>query len=271
MRKHVRIVVICLAGCVLTACVSKRQYVNREAELTQQLRDVEQQRDQSQTALRKLRQQFEALEAELTEQWQQERQQRHSAELRLQDAAQHYAQSQADLAALQSQYKAMQTNVKKNQTLLGLQRNMEQALKKELANQSVTIEALQGQLKVTLVDKILFRTGSAEIREQGRATLRQVAAAVRQEEDHLIRVEGHTDNVPIGPELQRTFPTNWELSTARATSVVRFLQEQGDIAPERLSASGYGSYRPVASNETEEERRQNRRIEILLVPASRRP
>jgi chemotaxis protein MotB len=79
-------------------------------------------------------------------------------------------------------------------------------------------------------------------------------------------VEGHTDNVPIGPDLVHIFPTNWELSVARAVAVVRFLQEKGGIQPKRLSARGYSYYRPVAPNESEEGRRQNRRIEIILIP-----
>ena len=79
-------------------------------------------------------------------------------------------------------------------------------------------------------------------------------------------MEGHTDNVPLGAALQARYPSNWELSTARATAVVRFLSEEAGLTPEMLAASGYGSYRPVAPNDTEEGRSQNRRIEIILVP-----
>jgi chemotaxis protein MotB len=79
-------------------------------------------------------------------------------------------------------------------------------------------------------------------------------------------VEGHTDNKPLGPTLKERFPSNWELSTARAAAVVRFLQEEGLLQPERLSARGYSFYRPLATNDTEEGRHQNRRIEIILGP-----
>jgi chemotaxis protein MotB len=82
----------------------------------------------------------------------------------------------------------------------------------------------------------------------------------------IIRVEGHTDNVPIHSRLQAQYPSNWELSAARATNVVRFLQDQAGIAPERLQAIGMAEYRPVASNKTPAGRGQNRRIEITLVP-----
>jgi len=84
--------------------------------------------------------------------------------------------------------------------------------------------------------------------------------------DKIIRVEGHTDNVPIHPRLQKQFPTNWELSTTRATNVVRFLQEEVGIEGLRLQAVGMAEYRPVASNATSAGRSQNRRIEIALLP-----
>jgi chemotaxis protein MotB len=89
--------------------------------------------------------------------------------------------------------------------------------------------------------------------------------------DRAINVEGHTDDVPIGPELARRYPTNWELSAARATNVARYLQEKIGIDPSLLSATGYGEYHPVASNEDEEGRTRNRRIEIVLVPTEIMP
>ena len=95
--------------------------------------------------------------------------------------------------------------------------------------------------------------------------LDRVAEILRKITDRQIKVEGHTDNVPIGPAIIDRFPTNWELSTARATTVVRHLQERG-LDSKLLSAEGYSEYRPVASNETEEGRAKNRRIEIVLIP-----
>ena len=85
-------------------------------------------------------------------------------------------------------------------------------------------------------------------------------------QNKIIRVEGHTDNVPITRRLQKQFPTNWELSTARAVNVVRFLQEKVGIEAERIQIIGMSEYHPVASNETPDGRSQNRRIEIALLP-----
>lgn len=143
---------------------------------------------------------------------------------------------------------------------------IEASLKEELSAQAVRIEEMEGKLKVTFVDKILFDTGSVLIHPRGRKALLHIAGSLKEDPSQAVVVEGHTDKVPIGIALRRIYPTNWELSTARASAVVRFLQEEGGLDPERLSASGYSYYRPLGSNETEEGRRENRRIEIILMP-----
>ncbi|HTN54165.1 MAG TPA: OmpA family protein, partial [Anaeromyxobacter sp.] len=116
---------------------------------------------------------------------------------------------------------------------------------------------------VKLKDRILFASGSATIGREGRQALHAVADALRNVQGRTIRVEGHTDNVPTAGGA---FPTNWELSSARALAVVRYLQEAG-LDPTRLAAAGYGEFQPVASNDTPEGRSQNRRIEIVLAAA----
>jgi chemotaxis protein MotB len=104
------------------------------------------------------------------------------------------------------------------------------------------------------------------VKPEGRAVLDRVAEILVKVEGKQIRIEGHTDDVPIGPGLMDRFPTNWELSTARATTVVRYLTEQGGLEAVKLSAAGYSQYRPVASNETPEGKARNRRIAIVLIP-----
>ncbi len=140
-------------------------------------------------------------------------------------------------------------------------------LENEIERGEITISELQGKLTVNMVERILFDSGKADIKEKGLEVLTRVGRILAEATDRDIRVEGHTDNVPISPRLQEKFPTNWELSTARATNVVHFLQNNSKIAPERLISCGYGPYRPVNSNETAEGRAQNRRIQIVLVPA----
>ena len=143
---------------------------------------------------------------------------------------------------------------------------IESSLKEQIENQEIKLEEIEGKLKVTLVDKILFDTGKVEIAKRGKEVLLQLADTLRENKDQNIVVEGHTDDVPIGLGLIEKYPTNWELSAVRAVGVVRFLQEKGWLEPERLTASGYSYYKPVASNDTAAGRRQNRRIEIILVP-----
>jgi chemotaxis protein MotB len=150
------------------------------------------------------------------------------------------------------------------QLLDDTKKTIETSLKDQIAAQEVEVVEEADKLKVIFVDKILFDSGSVEINARGRESLRVMADALKNSQDQEILVEGHTDNVPLSAALKKRFPSNWELSTARAAAVVRFLQEEAGIKPERLSARGYSFYRPVAPNTTEEGRRQNRRIEIIL-------
>lgn len=136
----------------------------------------------------------------------------------------------------------------------------------EIKRGEVTISELQGQLTVNMVDRILFDSGKADIKPGGLEVLRRVGGILKGAADKNIQVEGHTDNVPISPRLKDIFPSNWELSTARATNVLRFLQDSAGIDGSRLSATGFGQYRPQADNDTPEGRAQNRRIQIVLVP-----
>jgi chemotaxis protein MotB len=144
-------------------------------------------------------------------------------------------------------------------------REIESSLKEQIAQKDIKLEEVEGKLKVTFVDKILFDSGSVMIKPKGQVVLLKLADSFRENKDQNIAVEGHTDDVQIGAALLDRFPTNWELSAARATAVVRFFQEKGNIAPERLTASGFSYYRPVATNATPDGRKQNRRIEIILV------
>ncbi len=138
-------------------------------------------------------------------------------------------------------------------------------MNEEIKKGEITITQLKDKLSVNMVEKILFDSGSAEIKKDGKKVIDRVAEILLKVTDKQIRVEGYTDNVPISSRLASKFPTNWELSTARATTVARYLQDKG-IDPKLLSAAGYSEYRPVASNDTEEGRSKNRRIEISLIP-----
>jgi len=151
---------------------------------------------------------------------------------------------------------------KATQTYQDLQKKLE----KEIQEGQVQIKEMKDRLTMTMVDKIIFPSGSAVISKEGKKVLDKVVSILKDVKDKRIQIEGHTDNVKIVSELKNRFPTNWELSTARATEVVRYLQEKGGLSPNLLSATGYGEYQPVAPNDSDEGRHKNRRIEIVLLP-----
>ena len=141
-------------------------------------------------------------------------------------------------------------------------------LSQEVDKGHLQIKQYRNMLTVDVADKIFFDSGSAEIKETGMIVLKKVGEALALYPDKIIRVVGHTDNVPLTKLAQTVFATNWELSVARATTVVRFLQDECGIAPERMVAAGRGPYQPVAPNKTEAGRQKNRRIEIILLDRS---
>ena len=140
----------------------------------------------------------------------------------------------------------------------------------EITRGEITISDLQGKLNVNMVERILFDSGKADIKPAGLEVLKRVGDILNSVSDKGIQVEGHTDNVPISSRLAQTFPSNWELSAARAINVVHFLQEKVGIPSEKLSACGFSEFRPIADNATSEGRAQNRRIQIVLVPIEER-
>ena len=140
---------------------------------------------------------------------------------------------------------------------------LNQQLKAEIAADQVQIRRLGDRLVVTFVDEILFTAGSAEMHASGRNAVDKAVPTLRSLTGHWISVQGYTDSEPIGPALRGRYPTNWDLSAARAVDVVRYLQAQG-VNPGNLVAEGYAEFQPVASNTTPQGRAKNRRIDVVL-------
>ncbi|HIE25926.1 TPA: chemotaxis protein MotB [Candidatus Poribacteria bacterium] len=146
-------------------------------------------------------------------------------------------------------------------------KELQDSLQREIEAKEITITQLKGKLTVNLMDKILFDSGKAVIKSDGKRVLDKISRLLLNKyPDRQIRVEGHTDNVPIIGALQSRFPTNWELSAARAIAAVRYLQEKNGVDPTRLAAVGFGQYHPIDTNDTSEGKARNRRIEIVLLP-----
>ncbi len=153
-------------------------------------------------------------------------------------------------------------------SMLQQQQALETSLRSEIAADQVKIDQLQNGIRVRMSDALLYRSASVELHPSGVAALDKAAAQLSQMagQGMQIDVSGNTDNVPIGAGLAERYPTNWELAGARASIVVRHLQNKG-VDPSQLEAVSNGQYHPVASNDTAEGRAQNRRTDIIVRPA----
>ena len=173
-------------------------------------------------------------------------------------------QEQSQLAAtLEQERLAKEEEIAR---LTRTQEALSKSLQDEISKGNITIQQVRDRLTINMVDRVLFDSGQAQVKPAGMKVLKQVGDVLNQISDKQIRIEGHTDNVPISSKLQDRFKTNWELSTARATTVVRYLIDQGGVDRQYLSAVGYADTHPLASNDSEEGRSSNRRIEIVLYP-----
>jgi len=238
----------CVFIFLLSACVSKGKYVELETDLVETRNRAE----LGDKNLHSLQEKYEAMEANFRD--------LEGKNFKLANKIENVSQE------LKKEKTVIQEKDTKIVALEETRRKIEIGLKDQIASQVIKLEEMEGKLKVTFVDKILFNSGSVQINPRGQELLLEFAESFRENGSQNIVVEGHTDDVSVGAALKRRFPSNWELSTARAASVARFFQEQAGLEPVRLAATGYSYFQPVALNDSEEGRSQNRRIEIILVP-----
>ena len=262
MPSRILLIISCSIVVVLSACFLKSQGPTLEAQL-------EDSRIQASQAERRLQEMSAKLEDS------QEARNKCNQDLKDLQVQQTYLKK-INLQ-LSKNLKILKLELKKKKSVIELQGNViqllddtkktiETSLKDQIAAQEVEVIEAENKLKVIFVDKILFDSGNADINPRGQELLRVLAMSLAENKNHNIVIEGHTDNVPLSAYLMKRFPSNWELSTARASAVAHFFEEKGEIDPQRLSACGYSYHRPVAANDTTEGRRQNRRIEIVLGP-----
>lgn len=213
------------------------------------------------------------------------------SEKKLQTVSDQYRQAQEDIERLKSE------NSQLNQTIAGLAdklsnmeeqisteqnklKNQEEHIKQvkvtyenlltelddEITKKEAALQQIEKGLRITFVDEILFNFGKTKISAEGQQKLLKVANTLSKINNKKIRIQGHTDDIPIAMEYRYKYPSNWELSAARAAAVVRFFIEQGDIKGENMEAVGHAYYQPIATNKTPEGRLANRRVEILITP-----
>jgi len=263
MHSRILLMISCsIMMVVLSACLPKSQYTKLEA----QLEDSRAQNSQVENRIQLMAGELKDL-----------KEARNKCAQDIKDLEAQYTVLKNINLQLAENIKILKWELNKKKSVIELQgkviqllddtkKTIQTSLKDQIAAQEVEVIESENKLKVIFVDKILFDSGSAEINPRGKELLRVLAKSLKENKNHNIVVEGHTDNVSLTAYLMKRFPSNWELSTARASAVARFFQEEGEIDPQRLSARGYSFNRPVAPNDTEEGRRQNRRIEIVLGP-----
>jgi len=151
--------------------------------------------------------------------------------------------------------------------LLKAQQDLSEGLGDYLREKQLGLVREKQRLVLQLSNQILFDSGSAIIKSGGLQVLEGIGVALKERVGELdVQIGGHTDNVPIPPDSKGLYRSNWGLSAARAVNVVKFLESKVGIDPEKLAAIGFGEFRPVSANDTEQGRAKNRRIEIVLLP-----
>jgi len=168
---------------------------------------------------------------------------------------------------LEKQNKELTTTTTKLEAKSAQYEQLASSLQDQIASGQVEVSELRGKMTVKLKDKVLFASGSTALNKEGKAALNAVAEAFKNLKEKNVIVAGYTDDVPI---KKAAFKDNWDLSTARAVTVVRYLQTQG-VPPEILGAAGFSQYRPLAPNDSAQNRSANRRIEIALTASDYTP
>jgi chemotaxis protein MotB len=145
-----------------------------------------------------------------------------------------------------------------------LRADLTEKLNKEIQEKEALVQKVNDLTVITLGENVLFGSGIADLTPDGADVIAKIAASLNEYPGYHVRVEGHTDDKPIGKNLKAKFASNWELSTARATAVIHYMIFGLNVDPKRLSAVGYAQYRPQADNSTPQGRAQNRRIRVVV-------
>ncbi|MCF6210596.1 MAG: OmpA family protein [Gammaproteobacteria bacterium] len=266
----------------LSACVSSSKFEDALAEkdaMRESLEGAQDEIGRNKAKIAKTEQELEAARMQNSlaqEEIARNQQQLSATEQELESAKIRVEEIQNELMNLEARKQALQRNLAESQEQMATLRNIEAETKRrnEIYAQFVnrlqtmidggqlTVSIEQGRIVINLPNNVLFNSGSANLNPAGKEALGQIATVLSQFSDRRFQIEGHTDNRPI---KSARFPSNWELSTSRALTVVHLLTDMG-VIPENISAAGFGEFRPRAENETDEGRQLNRRIEIIMMP-----
>jgi len=252
--KTYKYIIISLFLVLLSACVSSGKYEEAVAEtdnMRNSLKDTQDELSASEAEIDKMRNSLGSTEEELSVS---------KAELdRLRESLgitqDELSASKAEIATLSQ----IEAETKRRNEIYAQFVNRLQSM---IDGGQLTVSIDAGRIVINLPNNVLFNSGSASLNSEGQEALAQIGGVLKNFSDRRFQVEGHTDNVPI---KSARFPSNWELSTTRALAVVHLLTDMG-VTPDNLSAAGFGEFRPRADNETDDGRKLNRRIEIVMLP-----
>ena len=293
-----RLAILFLAAALLTGCVGIEDYErktdeaaglrgeiakteSRVSELRGQIEDLEgqikqkdlenQELSQSLTMARRHSQQTETRVADLRARMTAQQSQQSESAKKSRRFERAYENSRARVRELQKNLVAAQKKLLRFEDRIRFQIQLEKDMKAQLQRERrrgiVEVRRVGDRVIISIASAILFRSGSAKIRSESKALLVKFSSLLRRYSNREVQVQGHTDNVQISDRLAERWETNWELSAARATRVLRYFVEVGNLDPRRVSGAGMGEYRPIADNDTREGRRTNRRIEIVIFPS----
>ncbi|WP_107039123.1 OmpA family protein [Brumimicrobium mesophilum] len=187
----------------------------------------------------------------------------HLYDERIKEKERKLAEKEAALSEREGEIKKLEEEIARQDSIANrLNRVLREALL-GFDGDELTTEIKNGKIYVSMSDKLMFQSGKANVQAKGKEALEALAGVLKKNKEFQILVEGHTDNVPI---KTAQYSDNWDLSVARATSMVRILQDEHGLDPDRLTASGRGEYEPKASNDSSAGKAKNRRTEIILSP-----
>ena len=234
-------------------------------------KDLENQElSQSLTMARRHSQQIETRVADLRAQMTSQQSQQTESAKKARRFERAYENSRTRVRELQKNLVAVQKKLLRFEDRIRFQSQLEKDMKAQLSRERrrgiVQVRREGDRVLISIASAILFKSGSAKIRSESKALLVKFSSLLRRYANREVQVQGHTDNVQISDRLAERWETNWELSAARATRVLRYFVEVGNLDPRRVSGAGMGEFRPIADNDTREGRRTNRRIEIIIYP-----
>ncbi len=242
-----------------TSCVSKKKYVAAQDRIDR----LQQDSTQCQNTVAELRTDLERSTSQFAKYKDMTEDQKAAMMAQLQKQGSELSEKDQALQLRAQRLRALQDRLDRQQEIVN---NLRQTVADALVNfdaEDLSVEVKNGKVYVSLSDKLLFPSGSAQLNKEGKQAIGKVAEVLQKNSKISIEVVGHTDDVPINTAK---YSDNWELSTARATTITRLLTDDYSISGERLTASGMSKYNPVATNETKEGRSRNRRTEIVLTP-----